>query len=461
MNGDEIIYLLEVTAATSVDTVHTTLDMALGIIPEDPAYDADGDGRVTIRDALIYIKNPETFRFCSGSGYTTAPTDTPPDTFYEPRISNPGLFRQAMFAQGTTGGKSSPGSGVIELINLDGGLDAMLDYGFDGRSCVVKRGCAGWPLTAFVPVITGTIEQAEFTFEKLIFRLKDKAADLTTPVQTRKYAGSNTNGAGIEGEAALKDTLKPRLLGSRFNVSPVLVNSSKLIYQLNDGALNTISAVRDSGVALAYGQAGAYASQADMETNAPNPGEYRVWHAGGCLRLGASPLGQITADAATGSTVADRTGGQLIKQLAGEKCGPSYIVAQSIIDLDRLAPYETGIYITTDMTTSAAIDQLANSVGAWWGFDNLGYFWVKQLLAPVASQAITTITQPQIFSMERVATSDGDKGVPVYKVNIDYARNNTIQKSGLAGGIVGGDTLTFGVTVSVNLDDQARYGTEF
>lgn len=456
----EQIYLLELTGATSADTVHTTLDMAVGKIAEDLAYDADGDGRVTIRDALIYIKTPTVFRYCSGAGYTTAPTDTPANTFYEPRIADPGLFRQAMFTQGTTGGKSSPAYGTIELINLDGGLDAMVDYGFDGRDCVVKQGRRDQALADFVTVLTGSVEQAEFSFSRLILRLKDKSADLNTPVQSRKYAGTNTGGAGVEGDAALKDKLKPRLLGRAFNCSPVCVNASKLIYQINDSAISAISAVRDNGIALAVGEAGAYTDQADMEATAPNAGEYRVWYAGGCFRLGSSPAGQITVDAATGAAIADRTAGQLVKQLAGEKCGPAYVVNQSIIDLDASAPYETGIYIASDMTTAAAIDLLCNSVGAWWGFDNLGYFWAKQLTAPDSTQAITTITDAEILTIERVATGDGDRGLPTYKVNIEYAKNNLVQSGGLAGGVTG-DTLTFGESSAVNVDDLTRYGTEY
>ncbi|MBI5483860.1 MAG: hypothetical protein HY888_05300 [Deltaproteobacteria bacterium] len=455
----EYIYLVEVTGAVSPDTVHTTLDMALGKTAEDLAYDADGDGRITIRDALIYIKQPETFYFCTGGGYTDSVTGQ----FYEPRVINPGLFRQAMFAQGTTGGKSNPAAGVIELANTDGALDAFIGYGFDGRPCIIRKGLTTQALADFQTELTGTIEQVDFDLStKVTLRLKDKSLDLATPVQSRKYAGTNTNGNGIEGEAALKDKLKPRLLGSCFNVSPVPVNCLKSIFQLNDSAISVLSALRENGVADRTEAAG-YSDQADMEANAPGATEYRVWYAGGCVRVGmttGATLGQITCDAKSGSAAADRTAGQLIKQLAGEKVGPASIVAQSIIDLDAAAPYEVGIYITADMTASAALDVLCNSVGAWWGFDNNGYFWARQLTAPESSQAIATLTGAEILTMDRLATGDGDRGVPIYKVNIDYAKNYTMQTSGLAGR-VSGDTLTFGESTTINIDDAARYGTEY
>lgn len=459
MSGEQLIYLFEPVSRNSLEAAHTSLEMAVGKIPADLMYDADGDGRVTIKDAITYMQNPTaTQRFCTGTGYTSQPADTPANTFYYPRISDPGVFRQSMFSPGTTGGRSTPGMGDIKCANPDGGLDALINYGFE--SYVLKSGYPSKALSTFTTIASGAIEQVEFAWGEITFKLRDKTAELATPLQSIKYAGSNTNGNGIEGESALKDKLKPRLFGSCYNITPVCCNSSKLIYQCNDGAVQSIPVVRDSGVILPIGQAGAYTSQADMEATAPNAGEYRVWPAGGCFRLGSSPAGAVTCDAIQGANAAARTAGQVIKQLAGEKIGPAFVTASAITALDTAAPYEIGYYTSEAVNTDAVMDLVAGSVGAWWGFDTVGYLWTKQLLLPTGGESIATLTQTQILSIDRIATADGDRGLPICKANIDYGKNFTLQSSGLAGIVT--DALTFGGTgTPLTTAQQIALSTEY
>jgi hypothetical protein len=377
----------------------------------------------------------ETFRFCTGVGYTTTPTDTPANMHYEPRVEHPGLYRQDMFSPGATSGSSTGGYGEIVLINTDGGLDSFVDYGFDGRRCVVKQGYAGNALSEFVTVITGTVEQCEVSWNRVTLRLKDRTVELQVPFQSTFYTGANLLPAGIEGTSELRDKPKPRLFGKCNNVSPVMVNTSKLIYQVADNALASITAVYDNGVMLTAG-ATAYTDQADMEANAPNAGEYRVWLAGGCFRLGSSPAGTITVDAVQGATAANCTAGQIIKQIVLEKLGADQIVEQSIINLDKQAPYVVGYYTgPNSVDVTAILDSLCASVGAWWGFDNSGLFWSNQLTQPDANQSLMTLTEDEILSLDRTATADSSKGVPSYKINIDFSKNWTVQTSGLAGSI--------------------------
>lgn len=383
----------------------------------------------------------EVLRFCTGTGYTTGPADTPANTFYEPRVEHPGLFRQDMFSPGATYGGSSGGYGEIVLVNTDGGLDGFVDYGFDGRPCIVKQGVAGADYSTFATVITGTVEQAEVSWSRVTLRLKDRSVELDVPIQSTFYTGANVLPDGIEGTSELKDKPKPRLFGKCNNVTPVLVNTSKLIWQVSDSALQSIAGVYDNGVLLT--QAAGYTDQADMEANAPLAGQYRVWLAGGCFRLGSSPAGAITADAIQGAAAANRTAGQIIKGLVVEKLGAGQVVEQSIIDLDTAAPYTVGFYTgDSSVDVSTALDAMCASVGAWWGFDNSGLFWSKQLTPPDASQALLNLTEAEILSLERTATADSDKGVPIYKVNLDFSKNWTVQTSGLAGSIAD-NQLTF------------------
>jgi hypothetical protein len=591
-----------------------------------------------------------TYRLCTGTGFTSTPTDSPPNVFSEPRIIQPGLFRQSMYAQGTTSGASSGANGETVLLNGDGGLDNLMDLGFDGQRYVLKEGYVGTALSQFATVITGAIEQAEFSWDRLSLRLKDRTMEMNVPVQDQMYAGSNSLPDGLDGTIEIKGKIKPILLGQCNNITPVCINTAKLLYQLNQGAVFSIPKVCDNGVELTLGvdyatstllEDSAYFypytditfalgmgtgfsgltvdalkgcwlwvdgiqtvhyvksntattvtlevltydhALADISFYGSGPGEatYDTCLAEGLFRLGSMPAGQITCDAIQGDTVAKRTVAQIVKYLAEKKLikldveiatvpistgsgtlttpstglyrytgngaanvafmstslleqGTTYkitgtifgngsitplithngvvvwtgvpaentwaqtvnftfmtgvgaanlyvgfnaigalttvsefieltqlsvkkvlgtwVAQQPIFDLDIQTPYPIGIYIDSNITYTQALDIICQSVGAWWGFDNLGVFWVQQLNIPVNYNTILTLTNDECLSIERVATADGGgkevpvwkadrdygtidggKGVPVWRVNMFYNKNWTKQTSGLAGSV--------------------------
>lgn len=382
-----------------------------------------------MREYLIIIEgyNPATSMletlYYSTRGFTSSPTDSVPNTFFEPRIKNPALYAQSMYSIGTTSGGSTGGYGNIELLNTDGGLDNLTKWGFDGNTCAIYEGDANGTFADFGIVLSGTIEQVEFNWSSLIIRYKDRTTEIDKPLQPTKYLGNNVLPLGLEGIADLLGKPKPRMFGRSLNITPVLVNTSKLIYQVNDGAILDITAVRDTGVPLTLGTT--YADSATMIVATPAVGTYNVCLSEGYFRLGSTPFGQITVDA--NSIV--QSIGQTIKVLAIEKLGATSIVEQSIIDLDKMLPatvkfqYYSG---ANEVTTKFVIDELCKC-GIWWGFDNNGKFWAKQFSAPPPDNPIIYLTNDDILDIERVATNDGDRGVPVWRVVCRYARNNTVQ----------------------------------
>lgn len=385
-------------------------------------------------------------RFCtSDTGYTSLPTDTPPNAYYAPRVIQPGLTRQNMFAKGTTSGSSTGGKGDIILRNSDGGLDGFVDLGFDGQLCVVRDGSRDMALSQFATVISGTVEQPETSWNNVTFLWRDNSALLDTPIQTLHYLGNNVLPDGIEGGAELKDKPKPRVAGNPgISLTPVCVNTAKLVYQVHAyGPLYDIPAVHVDG------NVGQIIKHADCATSAellavtlplitdpPTIGIYITCLAEGLFRLDGTPTGTVTCEAIEGATPADRTAGQIIKALASEKLGAENVAVQPILDLDTAAPYEVGIYTgTNDMTYSQALDLVCGCVGAWWGFDNLSIFWAKQLTAPLTAQIIMTVDaiNNEFIKISRVATADSDHGVPAWRVFVDYSKNWTVQASGLTG----------------------------
>lgn len=192
--------------------------------------------------------------FDSGTGFVTSGTDTPPHQYYDARLKVPGNISRSMFAGGTTRGASRVGFGDIVLLNGDGGLDYLLDYGLDGRICTIKRTESikqNPTYSDFSTFAVVVMDQPEIEPDAIRIRIKDYRFSLNVPLQPTKFAGS---GLGtLEGGDDLKDKPKPIVYGSPKNVTPVPVETSKLIYQVADKQLSSIATVYDRGLPLYVG----------------------------------------------------------------------------------------------------------------------------------------------------------------------------------------------------------------
>lgn len=373
--------------------------------------------------------------YFSSAGFVTGATDTPAHTAFNPRIRQPCLMRRSIFEKGQTFGASEVGYGELVLINLDGALDGLIGQPMDGRRLILRVGNAGaaYP-SGWTTVLTATMDAPQVSLSEVSIRLRDRLSDLDVPIQVTRYAGNNALPAGLEGvEDDLKERVKPLVYGQVFNAAPPCVNTSRLIYQVNDGGVASISAVYDRGVALTAGAA--YSSQADMEANAPAAGAFRAWLAGGYFRLGSSPVGQVTADLTQGATAADRTAGQIMKHLAlraGISSGD--ILAADVTALDAANSAVCGLWLPDETTALAALDAIANSVGAWYGFDALGRLRMAQLTLPSGTPALE-LDAVSILSLELQATATGEDNIPPAALELHYANNETVQDNDLAGSV--------------------------
>lgn len=372
----------------------------------------------------------KTLRY-SDAGYTTKPTDTPADAWYASRVKKTALMQRSCFSQGTTSGKSSTGFGLIDLVNNDGGLDSVIDYGFDGREIrqlTVEDGAAY--STATVD-ITGTMEQPQYTINIMSMKIRDRQAELDTKIQATLYAGNNSLPSGLEGVAGdLKKKPKPITYGVVYNAAPVCVNTSRLIYQVNDGAISTVDAVYDKGAPLTKGSD--YTSQSDMETNSPAASNFRVWPAGGYFRLGTSPAGQVTADITQGAAASNRTVAQICKSIVIDRGGIASgdITSADITALDTADSSVVGIYIDSETNISNVLDALCATVGAWWGFDKLGKFRLQRLEAPSG----TPETVYDDINIKKIDYTT-DAPIPAWQVNLKYKKFYTTQSSDIAGSV--------------------------
>lgn len=216
----------------------------------------------------VKANTPRTLYFSTRLGFTSGPGDRPKNTVFEPRIRQPASIRRDMFSAGKTMGESRVAFGDLVLINNDGGLDCLLDYAFDGRRVTIYRGAptSAFP-RGFTKTLVATMDQPEVTRTDVTLRLRDRQAELNVPLQTTKYAGTNALPAGLEGVAGdLKGKPKPYLLGKVENIAPPQVNTSRLIYQVNDGAVASVDEVYDRGIKLGKSPS-AWSVEAAVGTN--------------------------------------------------------------------------------------------------------------------------------------------------------------------------------------------------
>lgn len=373
---------------------------------------------VEITAKVDALGTTEVLRY-SDMGYTTLPSELPANAHFEARLKQPALVRRDMFRPGTTYGESQVGIGELVLANQDGGLDYLADYGFDGQQLRLLVGDDVGPYSAFVVALVGTMDSVEVTQRDFIIRVRDRQAELREPIQALRYAGTgDLEGSGLD----IKGRVKPLVFGKVFNVIPVTVNSNLFIHQVASNPIADIPKVYDQGIELSRGVD--YSDVATLLSVAPAAGEYRCF--GGYFRLGSRPVGLLTCDAVESSMATDNTVGQVLLRLAlqaGVDAGDVDLDSIDLLDLANSA--ECGLYVDVDRPCTECMDEVGASAGAYYGFDRFGLFRVGRLGAP--GSPVVTLDEINIIEIEKVSSRDSDRGIPVYRVNLDYKRNYTLQ----------------------------------
>lgn len=484
------------------------------------------------------------FRYCTGLGYTTLGTDTPAHTYYAPRVTNPGLYERTCHGGAKTFGLAGIGFGTIELQNADGALDGLVDYGLDGQTCRVLVGTQGAAYSTFTAIFKGTMDQAFPAMDSVRINIRDVLQNLDVPLQTVKYAGTNSLPNGLEGVAEdLKGKPKPLLWGYVNDVTPPQVNTSRLIYQLscqqfrNDALPWTVS-VKDQGAALTEGsqktiaQFGAGSTDlsftvdtgtdvvttgsahsytngdgvsvlsvggtlpAPLVATAPyfarstgastltlhptkadavaNTNVINITTAGsgtltisnnrtplGCwdwcndatagfyFRLGSTPTGQITVDAfnaASTSAGLNTAAGLFISILA--YAVPTQSTSTGTGYDPVTPPYEKGgLYIDAETTVLKALELPLNSCGYYVaGITADPLFLGVIILGRIGTPTTTslTLTEPQIIDLERVPSDDETRGIPCWRVTVNYGRKyTTLTRDQLAGSLSEADIAAY------------------
>lgn len=371
-----------------------------------------------------------TLRYSSGAdGYDDA------GTFYPPLIEQPATIRREIPAD-VAGGHVSTSYGALTLINARGALDALRDYYYDGYELTLKVGEASAAYGTFVTRLKATIDNASFERNRIAIRLRDRAETLKTPLQTHTYGGTNALPNGLDGTADdLKGKRKPLIFGRIAAMQPVLVNTSRLIYQVNDGPVDAIINVFDSGAYLTRLTDYTAGQQSTFETAAVAAGAFSTCAAAGLIKLGSKPFGTLAACVAERwdyTQISAAGVSQRILQMRGY--GSADWVAQDFLDLDAVNCGSVGVQTEDDENVDSLIDRTLGSAGAWWGFDALNRFRLRRLDGPTGT-SVATITDDHILEYDPVRSSQR----ALWQVTLQGDANYAVQDKANLAGIVEAD----------------------
>lgn len=333
--------------------------------------------------------------------------------------------------------------GALTVKNPDGKWDAIAGYSMAGRALTVLFGEDGDAYSSFTTLYVGTMGQPDPQWKQVVIPVRDRLSELDVPLNdASRYDGSNSLPDGLEGtEDDIAGEMRPLPAGAPINVSPRIVNTSKLIGQFNDGAGADLTALYDGGVALTRDTD--YADQSELldDMDAPASGYYKVLPDEGYFRLGASPNYGITCDVEYGSA-GDRTAAQTISRYAQQAptISSGDISSADVTALDAANGSAIGWWPGANATVREGCRAASASVGAHFGFDRLGVLRMSRIVAPESGSSVATLrrldfrtpglsTDANIIEIESLPPRDTE--IPVWQVICPHSRNWTPQTDAL------------------------------
>lgn len=364
------------------------------------------------------VSEAEETLYFSSKEYTTEPWETPANKSYDPVLSDERLtlFSRSMFSP-------SASFGEMVLDNIDGHLDGYFNYAFNGRAITVKIGGNDFRYADYGTVLSGVIDQAVFEYDVVRFVIRGNLYKLQVPMNTTKYAGTNSGSTGNEGLANdIAGLPKVLCYGECKNLPITAVNTSAYRYQFHSaGAASAIDAVYDKGALLTI--------TTDYTNDLTN----------GIIDLVATPDGQVTAD-----VKGDATGAGYVSSCAdivSRIITTRTVYTTSNLDTASLTVLNTansaaiGIFIPPQETTVLEIvTQLLESIGAYIFEKRDGLLKVFRFNGVEGSSVASFGVDDIIENTFKTVQSEYEK--PIYQVKTGYAKNWQMQnKSDLAAGV--------------------------
>lgn len=375
-------------------------------------------------------------QYFSNKPFGTTSTDTPANTLYEACINGGVTFTESLDLDG----KAALGFGDIQLDNTEGVRDYLLTWIWANKSVKVYIGDASWTRNDFYQIFSGYVADIDSKNRNTVnLILVDRLQQLNVAVSEVLMGGTGTT----------KDQLKPLCFGECFNVTPIVVNSSTLTYQVHNGPIDEIIEVRDNGAVVQF------------QTTVVGGVSL------GTFQLLATPFGTVTASvrgAKPNGTTYNSKIGAIISDLLqnyGKTVNASDINTTSFSDFDSntSSQADVGLYLQNRENILDVCQQLASSVGGYLTTGIDGKFKLVQLKTDMADGTQTYSATYQ--DMEERSLSISQK-IPVQgAIKLGYSKNWTVQTSGLASGLLPNVTSIFSkdfnIVYSKNTTVLTRY----
>lgn len=317
---------------------------------------------------------------------STANDDTPAATWVPGKLSGAFNYEVSLFAGNdpTQGGGGT--LGILELVDPDGELDALRTLGWDGAPIELRRGEPDAYFSTYRTVAMLSAAGLRYDLGKKEILLRNLAWKLEAELHGDRYAGTG----GADGDATLKGRIKPIAFGSVFNISPVQVNATTLIYQVSCTSVLAIDAVRDGGAPLSVDTD--YPTYDTLAAAPVTAGHYATCKVQGLFKLGAAPVYKITADVRGDNDTLNgltypHTRSQIARRIATGRGNvrlrdPQEIDGNAFEYLEQWQSATVGRFWDAEITKAAALSDLMAGVAGWWGVRLSGRLAIGQLEDP-------------------------------------------------------------------------------
>lgn len=360
--------------------------------------------RVVIIEVGVKLNGgSETTRYLSTRPYTTKPTDSPANQYYDPIVTTGIQFTERLDIDG----QGSLSTGDIEIANYNGERDSWLDDIWDNHTLKAWIGDPTWDRADFQMIFNGVVANIDSKSRDVLnLSLRDKLQRLNTPVTDAVVGGTGTN----------KDDVISLSFGEVANVTPKLIDPVTLKYQIHNGPVEGIFEVRDNGKKI------------DVSLDNPN----------GQFTLVRQSFGGVTCSVqgdknvllpGDGTSTYKNTISKLVRRIATGYGKVSDRFDSTDLDLTNLNAFETafpqpvGIYADGRTNVLLLLQQLADSVGAQVVMSRLGLLRLIQLKIPGDGTPVVITESQMIERSLRIAERPFVKA----SVKLGFDRNWTVQ----------------------------------
>lgn len=435
---------------TGMSLVEVLCDTVLEAPFDHPLSTLTGDPKaelvwaVEIASTVIGESAANETTYAASKFFITKTADTPADQPFRGSLQGSLTVQRSIVGSDGWAGFSQ---GISELVldNSDGFYDAIADANsVNGQAIVCRVGLVTDPPDGVAPyaqfeTIANLIgDRWRPSRSELVIETRDLQSLLDLPVQTSIYLGNG----GLEGGEGIKGQRRPKVfgrqdatLGKGGNITPTLVIPAEGLFQVNDGPVSSIVAVRDGGIALTF--VANYATVALLRQAALPilsgglgliaPGFWGSCNVEGYFSLGGVAFKQVTCDV-VGLTL---TTADIIEAVALSSAGMS---AGNLDDwtfekLNEDQPAEVSYYLDSQSneTCNEMFENLMAGIGGWHGISSLGRLQVRRFEAPIGiASAYYTLGSGHLIDVDR---ADMPRGIdpPPRRQRVTFGRNWTQQ----------------------------------